>query len=153
MKKNFLIAALAATTLLAGFASCSSDDDSGGNNNQVTDDNVVEDDASAISLVNGVYSHWQPLSSSFSFIIELNSNKLTSFEGEENEAGPVNSRFEQEPTTWYQIKIFNHLFLGITQANEAITTVTNSLKAGKVTQAGYNAAVGKEKFLRGLAYL
>jgi hypothetical protein len=119
----------------------------------VTDENVVDDDASALALVNGVYSHWQPLSSSFSFIIELNSNKLISFEGEESEAGPVNSRFEQEPTTWYQVKIFNHLLLGIAQANEAITTIDNSLKAKKVTQSGYNAAVGKAKFLRALAYL
>ena len=153
MKKNLFLATLVATSLLAGFSSCSSDDDNNSNNNQIDPENVVADDASALSLVNGVYSHWQPLSSSFSFIIELNSNKLTSFEGEENEAGPVNSRFEQEPTTWYQVKIFNHLFLGITQANEAITTVTNSLKAGKVSQAGYNAAVGKAKFLRALAYL
>ena len=68
MKKNILFAAIVATSLISGFSSCSSDDDS--NSNQVTDDNVVADDASALSLVNGVYSHWQPLSSSFSFIIE-----------------------------------------------------------------------------------
>lgn len=147
-KKIFL--AVIASALLAGFSSCKEDND---DENQIDLDNVVADDASAISLVNGVYSHWQPLSSSFSFIIELNSNKLTSFEGEEGEAGPVNSRFEQEPTTWYQVKIFNHLFLGIAQANEAITTVSNSLKAGKISQQGYNAAVGKAKFLRALAYL
>lgn len=154
MKKNILLTAFAAAILATGFSSCSdSDDDNSNSNNTVNTDNVVTDDASALSLVNGIYSHWQPLSSSFSFIIELNSNKLISFEGEENEAGPVNSRFEQEPTTWYQIKIFNHLFLSISQANEAITTVTNSLAAGKVTQAGYNAAVGKARFLRGLAYL
>ena len=154
MKKNFLFSAALAATLSLGFVSCSSSsDDAGSNNNQVTDENVVDDDASALALVNGVYSHWQPLSSSFSFIIELNSNKLISFEGEESEAGPVNSRFEQEPTTWYQVKIFNHLLLGIAQANEAITTIDNSLKAKKVTQSGYNAAVGKAKFLRALAYL
>lgn len=154
MTKNILLTAFAAAILATGFSSCSdSDDDNSNSNNTVNTDNVVTDDASALSLVNGIYSHWQPLSSSFSFIIELNSNKLISFEGEENEAGPVNSRFEQEPTTWYQIKIFNHLFLSISQANEAITTVTNSLAAGKVTQAGYNAAVGKARFLRGLAYL
>ncbi len=152
MKKNILLTAFAAAILATGFSSCSDSDDDN-SNNTVNTDNVVTDDASALSLVNGIYSHWQPLSSSFSFIIELNSNKLISFEGEENEAGPVNSRFEQEPTTWYQIKIFNHLFLSISQANEAITTVTNSLAAGKVTQAGYNAAVGKARFLRGLAYL
>ena len=155
-KTNIILSAALAATLSLGFVSCSSDDDddnSSANNNQVTDENVVADDASALSLVNGVYSHWQPLSSSFSFIIELNSNKLISFEGEESEAGPVNSRFEQEPTTWYQVKIFNHLFLGIAQDNEAIATIDNSLKAGKVSQTGYNAAVGKAKFLRALAYL
>ena len=151
-KTNILLSAALAATFSLGFVSCSESDENG-NSKQVTDENVVADDASALSLVNGIYSHWQPLSSSFSFIIELNSNKLTSFEGEESEAGPVNSRFEQEPTTWYQVKIFNHLLLGIAQANEAITTVTNSLETGKVSQAGYNAAVGKARFLRGLAYL
>ena len=154
-KKNFVFSAALAVTLLAGFASCSSDNDESNNSggNQIDETNVVNDDASALSLVNGVYSHWQPLSSSFSFIIELNSNKLISFEGEESEAGPVNSRFEQEPTTWYQVKIFNHLLLGIAQDNEAITTISDSLKLGKVTKTGYNAAVGKAKFLRALAYL
>ena len=155
-KKNLFIAALAAVALQAGFTSCSNDsddDNSSSSNNQIDLTNVVNDDQSALSLVNGVYSHWQPLSSSFSFIIELNSNKLISFEGEESEAGPVNSRFEQQPDTWYQVKIFNHLLLGVAQDNEAITTVKNSLQAGKVTQAGYNAAVGKAKLLRGLAYL
>lgn len=154
MRKVNLFWGLAiAATILTGFTACSSDDNDEPVNNQVTDENVVEDDASALALVNGVYSHWQPLSSSFSFIIELNSNKLISFEGEESKEGPLNSRFEQEPTTWYQVKIFNHLLLGIVQANEAITTIENSLKAGKVSQAGYNAAVGKAKFLRALAYL
>jgi len=155
MKKNFLYTALAAAVITSGltFTSCSDDNNGGNDEKQITDGNVVNDDASALSLVNGVYSHWQPLSSSFSFIIELNSNKLTSFEGEENEPGPLNSRFEQEPTTWYQIKVFNHLLLGIVQDNEAVQTVENSLRAGKVTRAGRDAAVGKAKFLRGLAYL
>lgn len=150
MKKHLLLAAIAATTV---FASCS--DDNGGNSDDknITDKNVVNDDASAVSLVNGVYSHWQPLSSSFAFIIELNSNKLISFEGEEGEAGPVISRFEQNASTWYEIKVFNHLLLGVAQDNEVLTTLSNSLKAGKVTQAGYNAAAGKAKFLRALAYL
>ena len=152
-KVRFLLSAILTVAITTGITSCDKSEDDPINNNEVTNDNVVADDASAISLVNGVYSHWQPLSSSFSFIIELNSNKLISFEGEESEAGPVNSRFEQVPNTWYQVKIFNHLFLGIAQANEAITTINNSLEAGKVTQAGYNAAVGKAKFLRALAYL
>lgn len=156
MKKNqFFIAAFAAATLLAGFTSCGDDDNADEPNpsNQIGGDDVAIDDAGALSLVNGVYSHWQPLSSSFSFIIELNSNKLISFEGEEGEAGPVNSRFEQVADTWYQVKIFNHLLLGIVQDNEAINTIAKSFEEGKVTQAGYNASVGKAKFLRALAYL
>jgi hypothetical protein len=155
-KKQLLFAALVAAATATGFTACSSDSDDSANNsggNQIDETNVVNNDASALSLVNGVYSHWQPLSSSFSFIIELNSNKLISFEGAESKEGPLNSRFEQEPTTWYQVKIFNHLLLGIAQDNEAITTISNSLKLGKVTQNGYNAAVGKAKFLRALAYL
>ena len=163
MKKNLLFAAFAAATLLTGFASCNDDDEE-----NITDENVILNgaDESAVALVNGVYSHWQPLSSSFSFIIELNSNKLISFEGVESKEGPLNSRFEQQSDTWYQIKIFNHLLLGVAQVNEAITTIDKAFektkeaeKAGAtlddnyLTQAGYNAAVGKAKFLRALAYL
>ena len=151
-KKRFLLSAALTVLFSIALSSCTKDDDNA-IDNQVTDENVVADDASALSLVNGVYSHWQPLSSSFSFIIELNSNKLISFEGEESKEGPLNSRFEQQPNTWYQVKIFNHLFLGIVQVNEAITTINNSFKAGKLTQEGYDAAIGKAKFLRALAYL
>ena len=157
MKKKLFFASLAVVALLSGFTSCSSDDDNSatdpgqGGGNQIDDKSVVKDDATALSLVNGVYSHWQPLSSSFSFVIELNSNKLISFEGEEGEAGPVNSRFEQAPDTWYQVKIFNHLFLGIVQINEAINLINQN--KSKLTTAGYNAAIGQAKFLRGLAYL
>lgn len=152
MKKNLFFGAAISAALLAGFSSCDKNDDVV--EQQIIDENnVVDDDASALALVNGIYSHWQPLSSSFSFIIELNSNKLISFEGTEEKEGPLNSRFEQAPDTWYQIKIFNHLLLGVAQANEAIVTINNSKALGKVTDAGYNAAVGKAKFLRALANL
>ena len=152
MKKSFLFGAAIAATLLAGFSSCDKNDDIV-EQLIIDENNVVDDDASAVALVNGIYAHWQPLSSSFSFIIELNSNKLISFEGTEDKEGPLNSRFEQGPDTWYQIKIFNHLLLGVAQANDAIITINNSKALGKVSEAGYNAAVGKAKFLRGLANL
>ena len=128
-KKNLIMSAAVAATLFTGLTSCSSDN--AGDGNQITDVNVVQNDASALSLVNGIYSHWQPLSSSFSFIIELQSNKLISFEGEESEAGPLNSRFEAQGDTWYQIKIFNHLLLGIAQANEAIASINTKPKPSK----------------------
>lgn len=96
MRKSIILSALAAA-LLTSFTSCNSDSTVTSDNNQLNDSNVVVSDAAALSLVNGVYAHWQPLSSSFTFIIELQSNKMISFEGEENEAGPLNSRFEAGP--------------------------------------------------------
>ncbi|MBR6250161.1 MAG: RagB/SusD family nutrient uptake outer membrane protein [Bacteroidales bacterium] len=140
---------LASSAIIAGLSSCS--DDSKSTTGVLSQ--VITDDATALSTANGAYSHWQPLSSSFSFIIELNSNKLTSFEGEESEAGPVNSRFEQQPNTWYQVKIFNHLLLGVTNDNETIAESVVALAANQISEAGYAAAVGKAKFLRALAYL
>lgn len=152
MRKSIILSALAAA-LLTSFTSCNSDSTVTSDNNQLNDSNVVVSDAAALSLVNGVYAHWQPLSSSFTFIIELQSNKMISFEGEENEAGPLNSRFEAGPDTWYQVKVFNHIFLGIVEDNNAISNISRALQNGRVTQTGYNAAVGKAKFLRALAYL
>lgn len=153
MKKIKFLQALAVLASFTAFTSCSNDDDTPANNGGNIIDNPVTNDATALSTVNGVYSHWQPLSSSFSFVIESNTNNLVSFEGEESEAGPLNSRFEQGADTWYQVKLFNHLLLGVSNDNENITLVTDAFKAGKVTQAGYNAAVGKAKLLRALAYL
>lgn len=157
MKKNILFTSVLASALAFSsvLTSCNSDDPSnntGGGGGSVIE-NPVTNDATAISAVNGAYQNWQPLSSSFSFVIELNSNKLISFEGEESEAGPLESRFEQAPDTWYDVKIFNNLFLSVSADNENINYVTDAYNQGKVTKAGYNAAVGKAKFLRGLAYL
>ncbi len=153
--KYSVLAAVAAGVVLFATSCSSSDGDANGSTSVPAGvlSEVVTNDETALALANGVYSHWQPLSSSFSFVIELNSNKLTSFEGEEDEAGPVNSRFEQQADTWYQVKIFNHLLLGVANDNETISEVTKAFNAGQVTQNGYNAAVGKAKFLRGLAYL
>ncbi len=153
--KHYFFKTFVALALVASFTACDDDDDDDKDSSVSSNivDNPITDDATAISTVNGVYSQWQPLSSSFTFIIELNSNNLISFEGEESEAGPLNSRFEQAEDTWYQIKIFNRLLLSITSDNENISLIKAAYEAGNVTETGYNAAVGKAKFLRGLAYL
>lgn len=143
--------AFTAATALTG---CNASNDTPSDNSgEGTISNPITNDATAISTVNGVYANWQPLSSSFTFIIELNSNKMISFEGEESEAGPLNSRFEQTADTWYQRKVFNNLFLGISTDNDNIKLVDEAYKAGKLTEAARKAAIGKAKFLRGLAYL
>ncbi len=152
MKKNYLLKTLTVAAFSTLLAACNDDNNESGGNSNIIDNPVISDET-ALSTVNGVYSQWQPLSSSLTFIIELNSNNLISFEGEESEAGPLNSRFEQAADTWYQIKVFNRLFLGISNDNENISLVTDAYQKGKVTEAGYNAAIGKAKLLRGLAYL
>ena len=155
MNKNFITALGIAFTIAASatLTSCNATDDDPNDVGSGTISNPITSDATAISTVNGVYANWQPLSSSFTFIIELNSNKMISFEGEESEAGPLNSRFEQSADTWYQRKVFNNLFLGISADNDNIRLVESAYKAGKLTEAGRNAALGKAKLLRGLAYL
>lgn len=152
MKKKLFSSVVVAATLSISLVACSDKND-GVNGGGGIIDNPVTNDETAISTVNGVYSQWQPLSSSFSFIIELNSSSLISFEGEESEPGPLNSRFEQREDTWYQVKIFNRLLLGISNGNQNITLLTDAFQNGRLSQAGYNAAVGKAKLLRGLAYL
>ncbi len=157
MRKNNNIKFLAATalasvfTLSPVFTSCS--DDENGEDNIITGSSVVTDDATALALANGSYGPLQRLSSSFSFIIELNTERLISFEGAEEKEGPLNSRFEQKEDTWYQRKIFGHLYGSIANDNITIASVDSAYQAGKVTQTGYAAAVGKVKLLRGLSYL
>lgn len=153
MNKNYIFKTIAIAAAAFVASSCSVDNNDSNGNGGGLIDNPVINDATAISTVNGVYSKWQPLSSSFSFIIEGNSNNLVSFEGEESEAGPLNSRFEQAPDTWYQVKIFNNLLLGISADNDDIKLVNDAHDRGLVTHEGYNAAIGKAKLLRGLAYL
>ena len=153
MKKNLLNIAFLLITALAFTACNSSDDiaDNGGNGGSVIDNsNIVKNDAQAQALVNGSYGPLQRLSSSFSFVIETQSNKIISFEGEDDKEGPLNSRFLQQPDTWYQIKIFNNLYLSIANDNNAIRLIKDN---ANVSDAAKNSAIGKAKLLRGLSYL
>lgn len=133
-----------------GLVSCSDNATNNTGGNVITAEDLVKSDAEAAALVNGAYSYLQPLSSSFSFIIENNTDRVISFEGTEEQPGPVNSRLEQQPDTWYQVKVFNKLYQSITSDNDAILNISAS---ENVSQDAKNKAIGKAKLLRGLAYL
>ncbi len=133
-----------------GLVSCSDNVANNTGGNIITAEDLVKSDAEAAALVNGAYSYLQPLSSSFSFIIENNTDRVISFEGTEEQPGPVNSRLEQQPDTWYQVKVFNKLYQSITSDNDAILNISAS---ENVSQDAKNKAIGKAKLLRGLAYL
>ncbi|MCR5076578.1 MAG: RagB/SusD family nutrient uptake outer membrane protein [Prevotella sp.] len=152
MRRNTLLKAIPSLALILGLVSCNSNDalDDAVSGNVIGNDNIVQSDAQALSLVNGSYGPLQSVSSSLSFIIETQSNKVISFEGEEDADGPLNSRFEASASTWYQRKVFGNLYLSIANSNNAIRNVLNNRN---VSQSIQDAAVGKAKLLRALGYL
>lgn len=141
---NILLGGLVIVGLF--FNSCSSDDV---NTGSITSGNVVKTDAEAYALVNGVYSPLQTLSSSYSFLVESATEGTISFEGEESEPGPVVSRFETQPTTWYPVKVFNRLYKAIGLTNTAIAEISAS---DSVSQSAKTITIARAKFLRGYAY-
>ncbi len=147
MEKRNILGTGFAIVLSVVLASCSSSNDNG-TGNVIT--NVVKSDAEAVALANGAYGPLQTLSSSFSFIIENQTDLVSSFEGTEDQPGPVVSRFEQGPNTWYPVKVFNRLYESIADDNDAIKNISASTA---VSQATKNSTIGKAKLLRGLAYL
>lgn len=148
MDKKRLLGIIPALLLTVILNSCSSDISSNGN--VINSTNVVNSDAEAVALVNGSYGPLQKLSSSFSFIIETNTDAVISFEGTDDEAGPLNSQFLQGADTWYQVKVFNNLYLSIANDNDVIRLISAS---SAVSQDTKNQTIGKAKLLRGLSYL
>jgi hypothetical protein len=143
-KKQFSVVALLALSLIA-FSSCGDEDDQ-----EIIDETIIKTDADAIAVADGVWSPIQTLSSSYSFLVESASDGTVSFEGEENEGGPVVSRFEHDKSTWYAIKVFSRLYQSVGAANDAIERITAADAA--VTQATKDVTIAKAKFARGLAY-
>jgi len=145
MKKLVSLKALFALLLLVAFYSCSKNE----NDVIVDESNVVTSDGQAYALVSGIYGPIQTISSSLSFLIESATEGTISFEGEENEPGPVVSRFETLPTTWYPVKVYSRLYKAIGAANDAIEKVSASTAVSDDTK---KVTVGRAKFLRGLSY-
>ncbi|KAA6335335.1 RagB/SusD family nutrient uptake outer membrane protein [termite gut metagenome] len=146
MKKlvNFRILFVLALSVVA--YSCDNDE------NVIDDSKVLKSDADAYTLVNGVYPPLQGISSSYSFLLESASEGTISFEGAEDEAGPVVSRFETEPGTWYPIKIFSRLYQSIGAANDAIERI-EAVGNDVVSEAVKKITIGRAKFIRGVNYL
>jgi len=147
MRKRNISGTVFAIILSVVLFSCSSSNDSE-TGNVIT--NVVKNDAAAVALANGAYGPLQTVSSSFSFIIENQTDLVSSFEGTEDQPGPVVSRFEQGQNTWYPVKIFNRLYESIADDNDAIKNISASTAVSSTTK---NNTIGKAKLLRGLAYL
>lgn len=133
--------------------SCNKDLDPGGGNPAViTGESVWKTDQEAIATVNAAFPPWQRLSSSFSFLLESTSEHTISFEGADDEAGPLVSQLKTDVNNWYPKKIFNYLYVSIGEANRTIEKADSSKAGGGLTQEGINLAKGRAKFIRALAY-
>ncbi|KAA6341593.1 RagB/SusD family nutrient uptake outer membrane protein [termite gut metagenome] len=149
MKRNYLNVLLAVVSSVA-FFSCSDTDEP---IQQITEESVVKTDQEALAFANGVYPPLQRLSSSYSFLLESASESTISFEGTEDEDGPLVSRFETNQDNWYPTKIFNYLYVSVGEANRTIEKVDSSYAGGNLTQATLDLARARVKFVRALDYL
>jgi hypothetical protein len=151
MKKLVLFLSLG---LLFAFYSCDSNDDP---IDEVLGENVISNDADAVNLVKGILKT-QGLSSGGSFLLESLTESAVSFEGEDDEDGPLVSRFALTPTNWYVDFQWGKQTGAVSQANEAIEKIsaipddTQASETKPLSTAGKNQALGGAYFVRGLAY-
>ncbi|GHT22829.1 hypothetical protein FACS189430_05200 [Bacteroidia bacterium] len=120
---------------------------------------IVENDAEAYALGNAVYPFLQSLSSSFSFLIELNTESTISFEGDELRGAPVISRLEQAPKTGhdnphdYPSKAWDKLYSSIGASNVALGKLVSTKVTAKLTESTKKTVIARVKFTRALSYL
>ncbi len=120
--------------------------------NVITGESVWKTDQEALATASAAYPPWQRLSSSYSFLLESNTEHTISFEGADDEAGPLVSLFKTDVNNWYPTKIFNYLYVSIGEANRTVAKADSSSPGTNLTQETINLAKGRAKFIRALGY-
>lgn len=110
-------------------------------------------DQEALAAVNAAFPAWQKLSSSFSFLLESATEHTISFEGADDEAGPLISQFKTDVNNWYPTKIFNNIYISIGEANKAIAKADSSVNAPNLSKETLKLVKARAQFIRGLGYL
>ena len=110
-------------------------------------------DQQALAAASAAYSPWQRLSSSFSFLIESQTESTISFEGADDQNGPLVSLFKTDVNNWYTTKIFNYLYVSIGEANRTIIKADSSSVSDNLSKETISLARARAKFIRGLDYL
>ncbi|HBK33095.1 MAG TPA: hypothetical protein DDZ78_15955, partial [Porphyromonadaceae bacterium] len=150
-KKSLNLAALAAILISSlVFYSCENESDPP---SVVTEESVWKSDQEALATVNAVYPPLQRLSSSYSFLLESATENTISFEGADDEAGPLVSLFQTDINNWYPTKVFNYLYVSINEANRTVAKADSSYAGGNLSQDVIKLARARAKFVRGLDYL
>jgi hypothetical protein len=151
MKQIFKsIAFIAITISSLGLSSCDSTKDSPA---VISGSSVWKTDQQALAAAGAAYSPWQRLSSSFSFLIESQTDATISFEGADDVNGPLVSQFLTNSLNSYPTKIFNYLYVSIGEANRTIAKADSSTVSANLSQSSISLAKARAKFIRGLSYL
>ena len=119
----------------------------------ISGNSVWQSDEQALASASAAIAPWQRLSSSFSFLIESQTDATVSFEGDDSQNGPLVSLFKTDVNNWYPTKIFNYLYVSIGLANHTIEQADSSKVSANLSQSGITLARARAKFIRGLAYL
>jgi len=151
MKQFFKsIAFIAIATSSVVLSSCSSTKDEP---QVISGESVWKTDQQALATVNAAYSPIQRLSSSYSFLLESQTESTISFEGADDANGPLVSQFKTDVNNSYPTKIFNYLYVSIGAANRTIEKADSSHVADNLSQETINLVKARAKFIRGLDYL
>ncbi|MFV0469128.1 MAG: RagB/SusD family nutrient uptake outer membrane protein [Dysgonomonas sp.] len=152
MKKTFKFIPFSAVAIgLLVFSACNDDD--AGSSNVITGDSVWKSDQEALATANAVFPPLQRLSSSYSFLLESATESTISFEGPDDQAGPLVSLFKTDINNWYPTKIFNYLYVSIGEANRTVEKADSSHVTDNLSKASIDLARARAKFVRGLDYL
>ena len=138
------VALLSATTLLS---SCSDSDDS--QPTVIDDESVIQSDEEAYALVNGGFQAFQDLCSTFSELSDVATEYGSSYFGNEDDNVIRVARLTYDETNDYPVWAWDDFYWAIGTANDAIEKITASTK---VSAAAKREAIGRAKFIRGLAY-
>src|ERR1035437_1375328 len=140
----FIAIAVSAVTL----SSCSKDETT-----VISGDSVWKTDQQALATAAAAYSPLQRLSSSYSFLLESQTDATISFEGADDADGPLVSLFKTDVNNWYPTKIFNYLYVSIGEANRTIAKADSSYVGDNLAKETISLAKARAKFVRGLDYL
>jgi hypothetical protein len=172
MKQNFLKVVTAVTVIsFSTFITGCSESDDKDIVEEIPDETVIANDADAVNFVRGILKP-QGLGSGGSFLLESLSEATVSFEGDDEQDGPLVSRFALTPTNGYVELIYNKEFKSVADANIAIDKISaiESAPAGVeggyyltiynqehgtsfiLSQGGKNSALGAAYFARALGY-
>ena len=150
MKKiSFKVLALLVVTGLSStaFTACSSDNDDDGK----VIDNEAEtlNDSQALALADNALFEYYHKAFGLSFIVETFTSKAHSFEGDDDQDGPLVSLHDLHPNNVYFVNRWYNKNSAVANANEAIEKIT---AAPNVSEGTKQVAIARAKLARALGY-